>query len=69
MKVSTLFAKSESHIDSLLKTVQKFSNSVGMRFGISRYAVFTIKRARNAVCCDIKLQYEVIAEPNKGGYT
>lgn len=69
MEVLTLFAKSESHIDSLLKTVQKSSTSVAMRFWISRCAVFTIKRARNAVCRGIKLQYEVIAEPNESGYT
>lgn len=69
MKVLTQFAKSEIHIDSLLKTVQKFSNNVAMRFGISKYAVFTINRARNAVCRGIELQYEVIVEPNESGYT
>lgn len=31
-----LFSKSESQIDSLLKTVQKYSNDVRMQFGISK---------------------------------
>lgn len=64
-----LFAKSENQIDSLVKTVHECSQDMGMKFGISKCAVLTMKRGKRAHCRGIKLPTEeVIAEPDDSGY-
>ena len=41
-----LFSKSEQQIDTLVRTVHVFSSDVGMKFGLKKYEILTMKRGK-----------------------
>ena len=41
-----LFGKSNEQIDSLVQTVFRFSQDVGMEFGLKKWGVVTLKKAK-----------------------
>ena len=64
-----MFGKSFNEIDSLVQTVQQFSEDIKMEFGISKCAVVALKRGKRSHMEGIKLPNgEELGDPDAGGY-
>ena len=65
-----LFSKSEEQMDTLVRTVYVFSTDIGMKFGMKKCGILTMKRGKVVRCEGIKLpNSEVMKEVEKEGYT
>ena len=65
-----LFSKSEEQMDTLVRTVYVFSTDIGMKFGIKKCGILTMKRGKVVRCEGIKLpNSEVMKEVEEEGYT
>ena len=50
-----LFVKSEKQMDALVRTVLVFSTGIGMKFGMKKCGILTMKRDKVVKCEEIKL--------------
>ena len=64
-----LFGKSEDQIDSLVQTIQVFSEDIGMEFGLRKCGVLLMKRGKKVRCDDITLlDGRIMREIEREGY-
>ena len=64
-----LFGKNNNEIDSLVQTVQQFSEDIKMEFGISKCAVVALKRGKRTHMNGIRLPNgEELGDPDAAGY-
>ena len=64
-----LYAKSENQIDSLIRTVQTFSDDIGMKFGFEKCARLITKRGKITKTEGLKLENGTINDANcEDGY-
>ena len=50
-----LFSKSEEQMDTLVRTIHSFSTDIGMKFGMKKCRILTMKRGKVVRCEGIKL--------------
>ena len=64
-----LFGKSEDQIDSLVQTVQLFSEDIGMEFGLKKCGVLLMKRGKKVRFDGITLfEGQIMREIEEEGY-
>ena len=64
-----LHAKSEQQTNTLLRTVYVFSTDIGMKFGIKKCGILTMKRGKIVKSQGIKLPHgEVMKHVGQEGY-
>ena len=57
-------------MDTLVRTIHSFSTDIGMKFGMKKCRILTMKRGKVVRCEGIKLpNCEVMKEVKKEGYT
>ena len=65
-----LFGKSDEHIDSLIQTVFRFSEDIGMEFRLKKCGMATLKKGKLVKCDGIYLpNHEIMKEVYEKGYT
>ena len=65
-----LFGKSDEQIDSLVQTVFRFSEDIGMEFGLKKCGVVTLKKGKLVKFDGIYLpNHEIMKEVDEKGYT
>ena len=65
-----LFGKSDEQIDSLVQTVFRFSEDIGMEFGLKKFGVVTLKKGKPVKFDGIYLpNHEIVKEVDEKGYT
>ena len=65
-----LFSKSEKQMGTLVRTAHAFRTDIGMKFGMKKCGILTIKRGKVVTCDIIKLpNSEIMKEVEKEGYT
>ena len=64
-----LFAKTDAQLESLVQTVRICSDDIGMKFGISKCAVVSLKRGKRANVRGVELPSgESMGDPDDEGY-